>query len=1097
VPGVIYADNVPYLDKSTGMWVYNKPPTIGPSSDPAIPRVLAKINYKPLTAARIGAPIPIIYGRVRTGGLLYRPKGWGSDLMAVVVWGEGEIDAIEKVYSDDVDITILTGVAAYTGTQAQTADPYVASLYGQADTLTGIAYSVLQLRSVDSLNLTAVIRGKKVYDPRVDDTLYSTNVALCLADFIENHSDYSVDWAFAEIAADYCDEIITTGIKRWEIGMVLADRKSPEEWIAVLAEFANCYVFIDNHIAKIVPDEARAVDHVLTAADIKADSFDLRKSGQRDTPTQVFCDYLLPDASNKWNEESVYTPDVSGDDPLRITRLKMGGFFRAIHAQRKATQFLNYANVTDLFCSFDMFDAGAKVTKGDVISVTHPIGLTAKEFRVLDVKAQPHGRWHIEAREYSDLVYSTEVVADPDVPDTDLPDPTAIPDGPTPTVTEKNAVMDTGVTGTYLEVSFTGVTWAFVRQYRVKVYTGSTVLLNILIPHLGEVAHTVSTPQLAEGVEYIVEVFVINIFGTQGEVPGTVNYTSVGKLVLPTNPTNCTGYEAGQLVSLTWTRSIDKDLSGYKVKRLTKALYDADIIAEDDPWVNASCVTIVERVDTTVFLTPDQPTGEYYFMVKAVDSGNRESEGFSAAYINVTADAAGGTGIERVFPDPAVLMQFAGDWFSVGDVALYDPGTTDFTVEGWVRPDVHGQNGAQLIYKSASWGTGNDGWELGIDNAGYCYAKINDGTNECLLTDTTAQPAGTNLHLAMVVKRSTNQLYLYINGSAAAASPKSSATVTGSLSNAYELKLAAVTGTSIYHKYIFRDIRYWNVARTTAEIQDNRWRVYTSPPSSLKGLWLFNEGGGHLANDTSGNNNDATLDEWPYRDGEWTYFNLRRMHVYEIHGDAVYAVTSPTVIWTGTGGLTSGQIWTYNAGDNSGDRWFDLMQTGTQTVNASIEMSTFDAQQDIQGKWTSAPEITLFNGATEVRTLRLAPEATPGVFTDYTAESVNAIARFMRYRVEETSLLAAAGLLIRLPAQVSFQGRIVEDTQEISVTANPTAVVWAEPFSAIPQISLTLVGTTARILSSDALSKTGVNLYAWDAAGVAATATVRVTARGP
>jgi hypothetical protein len=490
-------------------------------------------------------------------------------------------------------------------------------------------------------------------------------------------------------------------------------------------------------------------------------------------------------------------------------------------------------------------------------------------------------------------------------------------------------------------------------------------------------------------------------------------------------------------------------------------------------------------------------------MVKAFDSGERFSEGFSAAYINVTSDAAGGSGIERVYPSKCVLVPPSGFYralgFSVPDDALYDPGTTDFTVEGWLRVDSHDTTGALIAVKDDGI-SGGAGWRFGIDNAGYVLGRIRDGVNSYTATGVTVYPKNTLVHIAMVVKRSTNQMYLYVNGTATPASPYNIAAVTGSLNNSEAVKLAQSGDLTYFNIYAFRDIRFWNIARTAAEIADNRWRIFTSIPTNLKGYWLCNEGDGLTLNDSSGNAKHATSDYTYGGDvGQiWSYFETTRMHVFEIHGDAVYAVTSPKIWWEGTGGLTSGQIWTYNAGDSSGDRWFDLMQTGTQTVNAMFETATFDASRDIQGKWTSAPEITLFGAAVASTTLRLAPEATPGVFTDYPAtEAVNAIARYMRYRVEETSLLSAAGMLVRLPCQVSFQGRIVEDTQEVSVTANPTAVVWAEPFSAIPQISLTLVGTAARILASNNLSKTGVDLHAWDAAGVAATATVRVTARGP
>ena len=86
-----------------------------------------------------------------------------------------------------------------------------------------------------------------------------------------------------------------------------------------------------------------------------------------------------------------------------------------------------------------------------------------------------------------------------------------------------------------------------------------------------------------------------------------------------------------------------------------------------------------------------------------------------------------------------------------------------------------------------------------------------------------------------------------------------------------------------------------------------------------------------------------------------------------------------------------------------------------------------------------------------------------------------------------------------MPTQFSFHGAILDDTQTISVPASPQpkAVVWASQFSVPPQISIALSGSAPRIIASDNLSVTGVDLYAWDTSGVAAAATIIVTARGP
>lgn len=67
--------------------------------------------------------------------------------------------------------------------------------------------------------VTAVIRGRKVFDPRTGSVTWSDNPALCIADYITapfglNESRDRVDWGDVAAAADVCDEISPVDGKR-------------------------------------------------------------------------------------------------------------------------------------------------------------------------------------------------------------------------------------------------------------------------------------------------------------------------------------------------------------------------------------------------------------------------------------------------------------------------------------------------------------------------------------------------------------------------------------------------------------------------------------------------------------------------------------------------------------------------------------------------------------------------------------------------------------------------------------------------------------------------------------------------------------------
>lgn len=62
-------------------------------------------------------------------------------------------------------------------------------------------------------NMTFLIRGKRIYDPRADATAYSDNYALCVLDFLKaivGIEDGSINLQSFKDAADICDEVVPT-----------------------------------------------------------------------------------------------------------------------------------------------------------------------------------------------------------------------------------------------------------------------------------------------------------------------------------------------------------------------------------------------------------------------------------------------------------------------------------------------------------------------------------------------------------------------------------------------------------------------------------------------------------------------------------------------------------------------------------------------------------------------------------------------------------------------------------------------------------------------------------------------------------------------
>jgi hypothetical protein len=129
-------------------------------------------------------------------------------------------------------------VRRYLGTSTQAADfilDNALTVWTSAHQGKGVAYLAMQYAVEETVfkagkpQVTALVQGKKVYDPRQDSTnggsgsqrlatpstwTYSANPALCLADYLIDdklglgETTARVDWAMVATAADHCDELV-------------------------------------------------------------------------------------------------------------------------------------------------------------------------------------------------------------------------------------------------------------------------------------------------------------------------------------------------------------------------------------------------------------------------------------------------------------------------------------------------------------------------------------------------------------------------------------------------------------------------------------------------------------------------------------------------------------------------------------------------------------------------------------------------------------------------------------------------------------------------------------------------------------------------
>lgn len=189
------------------------------------------LTRKDSTASR-----KIVYGTVRTGGtIVYQANSSANNkyLHNVVVFSEGEVDEISEIYFDDVKaMGLVSGQVRYynkyssnadgsasavgnkvyillaDGTEQQALTSISTSQWTADHDLSGIAHAYIRLEYSDEIytngfpKITAVIKGKKQYDPRQDSTAtaysgsgsqridneatwqYTNNSAVCLLNYM-------------------------------------------------------------------------------------------------------------------------------------------------------------------------------------------------------------------------------------------------------------------------------------------------------------------------------------------------------------------------------------------------------------------------------------------------------------------------------------------------------------------------------------------------------------------------------------------------------------------------------------------------------------------------------------------------------------------------------------------------------------------------------------------------------------------------------------------------------------------------------------------------------------------------------------------------
>jgi len=446
------------------------------------------------------APIPIVYGKRRVGGVLAQAVTSGNVLSSVgtptdspgrgtipkldtsqtdnkflnfvVCWCEGEIEGVENLYyTDDLSTSStfdgFTYEEHFTGTDDQVAcqtfldalsytyEPTTAaSLWSTEHRLLGIAYSYIKLTynvkawATGIPQISAEVKGKKLYDPRTGLTAWSDNPALCLYDYLTS-TRYGRGIDASELdtqsfidAANYCDQeiFIQTGgdgisepivgvvQARYTCDAVLNPDDSLLENVRVLLGTCRGSLVWSGGLYQLkldkpeVPTFALTEDNIVGGWGIQLESSETRFNRvtvqwvnrlNKYQPDKAVLDSAAYRAAD--NNEVL---EVEVDLPATCNLYQP-----LVHAGMILRQS-RYSLAVDVTCTLEAL----AVEVFDVVTVTHEVpGWSGQTFRVMAVELLPDDHVKLQLRQYADDVYDLDSQNEADSPPpSSLPDPRVV-----------------------------------------------------------------------------------------------------------------------------------------------------------------------------------------------------------------------------------------------------------------------------------------------------------------------------------------------------------------------------------------------------------------------------------------------------------------------------------------------------------------------------------------------------------------------------------------------------------------------------------------------------------------------------------------------
>jgi hypothetical protein len=650
-----------------------------------------------------------VYGQVRKGGVLTYIDETGTDnkyLHIVIVLAGHEVEEIGDIYINDEVVTINGSGIVTTdrwkskiriikrdGSQTTASSQMVADA-GVASTFIGKGIAHLYIRLQYDADVfgsgiptfTAVVKGKKVYDPRTSTTVWSANAALCIRDYITSAyglADSTVNDTFFSAAANDCDDnipIASGGTQdRYTINGVVRADSTIGSALADMMQSCNGALYYSGGEWKLRVGVYEAPVKSFTLDDLRSAITLPTKMSRRDNFNSVIGTFI--NSSAGWVEAdyppvtSAYFLDTEDNSIENAMDLPLMMVTNGARAQRIAKQAL-FRSREQMTISADFGLSALGVEVGDIVDLTiADYGWTNKEFEVkswkLVISEEGGIRVSLILRETSEEAFAWDAEEQEIVDNnSNLP-----------------AYYDVGNVGVSLTGELRLVNQQVVGALLVTVTTDSDQAdqFEVQYRQYGATAwkslgRSTSNDFEAVGVTdgaFDVRARAINAIGIRGDWTTISNYYITLFAALPQDVEDFSANVVGNTLHLTWTPSPDLDLSHYKI-RYARATSGAS-------YQNA--VDVVEKVSRPAnsVVIPSQ-TGTYF--IKAVDKlGNLSANSTSIVVVTNVSDIDALNLVETRQQDPSftgtkssvvVTSDSYGPYLTLETLTLFDSGLGNF-----------------------------------------------------------------------------------------------------------------------------------------------------------------------------------------------------------------------------------------------------------------------------------------------------------------------------------------------------------------------------------------------------------------------------------